>query len=134
MATIDDMSFNFRPVKSILPIHSGQSLCVLSSILETKFSYPEKITIMMSDPVSVRSTRVSTPRITSDSVALKACSTKCASSCSALMRRTTSVKKTHVEGREQPAARKEEPFEQPFQHRKVSPPHGARRMRHRALR
>src|SRR4051812_26855503 len=88
----DDMSFNFRPVKSILPIHSGQSLCVLSSILETKFSYPEKITIMMSDPVSVRSTRVSTPRITSDSVALKECSTKCANSCSALMRRTASVK------------------------------------------
>ena len=38
IATIDDMSFSFRPVKSILPIHSGQSLCVLSSILETKFS------------------------------------------------------------------------------------------------
>src|SRR4051812_43710022 len=38
MATIDDRSLSFRPVKSILPIHSGQSLCVLSSILETKFS------------------------------------------------------------------------------------------------
>ena len=38
IATIDDMSFSFSPVKSILLIQSGQSLCSVASILETKFS------------------------------------------------------------------------------------------------
>ena len=38
IATIDDMSFSLSPVKSILPIHSGQSLCLLASMRETKFS------------------------------------------------------------------------------------------------
>ena len=69
MATIDDSSFSFRPVKSILPIHSGQSLWSDSSILDTKFSYPENTTITISEPVKVRSISDSTPRMTWASVA-----------------------------------------------------------------
>ncbi|GJE44093.1 hypothetical protein AEGHOMDF_3279 [Methylobacterium soli] len=38
MATIDDISLSFRPVKSIVPIHSGQSLWSEWSNFETKFS------------------------------------------------------------------------------------------------
>ncbi len=38
MATIEPSSLIFSAVKSIVPIHSGQSLCRLWSILETKFS------------------------------------------------------------------------------------------------
>ena len=38
MATIDHSSLIFSAVKSIVPIHSGQSRCRLWSILETKFS------------------------------------------------------------------------------------------------
>ena len=38
MATIEDMSLSFSPVKSMLAIQSGQSLCCVASILETKFS------------------------------------------------------------------------------------------------
>ena len=38
IATIDPSSLIFSAVKSIVPIHSGQSRCVVWSILETKFS------------------------------------------------------------------------------------------------
>ena len=38
MATIDPSSLIFSAVKSMAPIHSGQSRCPEWSILETKFS------------------------------------------------------------------------------------------------
>ena len=38
IATIDDSSLSFNPEKSIVPIHSGQSLWPEWSILDTKFS------------------------------------------------------------------------------------------------
>jgi len=38
MATIEAISFNFRPAKSTLPIHSGRSSWSPTFILETKFS------------------------------------------------------------------------------------------------
>ena len=38
MATNAEITFNFKPAKSTLPIQSGRSICSLKSIFETKFS------------------------------------------------------------------------------------------------
>ena len=57
IATIEATSFNFKIEKLTVPCHSGMSSWFLKSIFETKFSYPEKITIKSKFPAKERSMR-----------------------------------------------------------------------------
>ena len=72
MATIEEINFNFKFEKLTLPIHAGLSLCPPTSIFDTKFSYPEKITISNKFPAKDRSIKFKINKITPDSPALVA--------------------------------------------------------------
>ncbi|MNW19205.1 hypothetical protein D3C71_2190970 [compost metagenome] len=61
-----------------------------TSILDTKFSYPEKITISSRLPASDRSIRVSTARSTSFSCISSTCGTMWKISCMNFASRSTS--------------------------------------------
>ena len=63
----------FSEVASILPSQLSFSLPSLISSCETKFSYPENITITSKPPTRVISTSDSRVKIISDSLTLKIC-------------------------------------------------------------
>ena len=96
--------------------HSGQSVWRLWSILETKFSYPEKITIIIREPVKTKSISDSTPKMTWASVNENAPSARWPSSARNLISRMTREKaRPKIKRREQPAAGEKYPLAYQFQ-------------------
>ena len=75
IATIEAISFIFSPEKSTVPIHDGRSCCASRSSFETKFSYPEKITMSSRLAASVRSMSESEARIAVSALMVRACGT-----------------------------------------------------------
>mgnify|MGYP006958843108 CR=1 FL=1 len=64
IATNEPINLIFRPLKSIVPIQCGRSLdSVATSIRETKFSYPAKITIKIKLANKVRSSSANRSKV-----------------------------------------------------------------------
>ena len=81
IATIEAINFNFRSLKSTLPIQLGlSSLFSAALILETKFSYPANIIIKIKFPTKAKSTTCNTNNITSLTVIENISGTTCINS------------------------------------------------------